>query len=223
MPLCGRLPQLWSGPLRAAEAWLSLGGAGGGEKVLQQTVGFLEVTGLAGAIQAADAAVKAANVQLVGYELSRGYGLVTIKITGDVGAVKVAVEAGTAAVETSGGKVRSQLVIPRPAEALQELVYSQETVPAPKSDPLPPAVAETEPDKQTTEQQELKAGDTAEEEEEAEETAPGETDIEPNPDRDQVVTGPEKLPEDVCNLCGDPLCPRRKGEPRVNCINHKQL
>ena len=56
-------------------------------------LGMVETKGLVGAIEAADAMVKAANVSLVGYE-KIGSGLVTVMVRGDVGAVKASVDAG---------------------------------------------------------------------------------------------------------------------------------
>ena len=61
-------------------------------------LGMVETRGLVGAIEAADAMVKAANVQLVGKEQVGG-GLVTVMVRGDVGAVKAATDAGAAAAE----------------------------------------------------------------------------------------------------------------------------
>ena len=60
---------------------------------MQKSLGLIETQGLAGGIEAADAAVKSANVELIGYELTRGGGWTTVKIQGDVGAVKAAVDA----------------------------------------------------------------------------------------------------------------------------------
>lgn len=75
-------------------------------------LGMIETKGLVGAIEAADAMVKAANVQLVGKEHVGG-GLVTVMVRGDVGAVKAATDAGAAAAERVGELV-SVHVIPRP-------------------------------------------------------------------------------------------------------------
>ncbi|HWP50278.1 MAG TPA: BMC domain-containing protein [Clostridia bacterium] len=77
-----------------------------------QALGMIETKGLIGAIEAADAMVKAANVTLVGRELVGG-GLVTVMVRGDVGAVKAATEAGAAAA-TRVGELISVHVIPRP-------------------------------------------------------------------------------------------------------------
>ena len=76
------------------------------------SLGMIETKGLIGAIEAADAMVKSANVQLVGKEQVGG-GLVTVMVRGDVGAVKASVEAGGAAAKRVGELV-SVHVIPRP-------------------------------------------------------------------------------------------------------------
>jgi len=75
-------------------------------------LGMVETRGLVGAIEAADAMVKSANVQLVGKEQVGG-GLVTVMVRGDVGAVKAATDAGAAAAEKVGELI-SVHVIPRP-------------------------------------------------------------------------------------------------------------
>jgi len=76
------------------------------------SLGMIETKGLIGAIEAADAMVKSANVQLVGKEQVGG-GLVTVMVRGDVGAVKAATDAGAAAAEKVGELV-SVHVIARP-------------------------------------------------------------------------------------------------------------
>lgn len=75
-------------------------------------LGMIETKGLVGAIEAADAMVKAANVTLIGKEFIGG-GLVTVMVRGDVGAVKAATDAGAAAAERVG-ELLSVHVIPRP-------------------------------------------------------------------------------------------------------------
>ena len=75
-------------------------------------LGMVETKGLVGAIEAADAMVKSANVHLVGKEQVGG-GLVTVMVRGDVGAVKAATDAGAAAAEKVGELI-SVHVIPRP-------------------------------------------------------------------------------------------------------------
>ncbi|GCL69232.1 MAG: BMC domain-containing protein [Veillonella sp.] len=80
--------------------------------MVSDALGMVETKGLVGAIEAADAMVKAANVNLVGYE-KIGSGLVTVMVRGDVGAVKAAVDAGAVAARAVG-EVVSLHVIPRP-------------------------------------------------------------------------------------------------------------
>lgn len=83
-------------------------------------LGMVETKGLVGAIEAADAMVKAANVSLVGYE-KIGSGLVTVMVRGDVGAVKAATDAGAAAAERVGELI-SIHVIPRPHEEVEAIL-----------------------------------------------------------------------------------------------------
>lgn len=80
--------------------------------MIQEALGMVETKGLIGAIEAADAMVKAANVTLIGKE-TIGSGLVTVMVRGDVGAVKASVDAGAAAAKRVGELV-SVHVIPRP-------------------------------------------------------------------------------------------------------------
>jgi len=75
-------------------------------------LGMVETQGLVGAVEAADAMVKAANVVLIGSEYVGG-GYVTVMVRGDVGAVKAATDAGAAAAKRVGQLV-SVHVIPRP-------------------------------------------------------------------------------------------------------------
>lgn len=83
---------------------------------MQEALGVIETLGLATAIEAADAAVKAANVKLADYLVSGG-GKVNIIFRGDVAAVKASVEAGVASASQIG-QVVAQTVIPRPSEKL---------------------------------------------------------------------------------------------------------
>ncbi len=79
---------------------------------MNDALGMIETKGLVGAIEAADAMVKSANVTLLGYE-KIGSGLVTVMVRGDVGAIKAATDAGAAAAERVGELV-SVHVIARP-------------------------------------------------------------------------------------------------------------
>lgn len=83
-------------------------------------LGMVETKGLVGAVEAADAMVKAANVSLIGSEYVGG-GLVTVMVRGDVGAVKAATDAGAAAAKRVGELV-SVHVIPRPHSEIEMIL-----------------------------------------------------------------------------------------------------
>lgn len=92
-----------------------------GEKMVTlEALGMIETRGLVGAIEAADAMVKAAKVQLVGKEKIGG-GYVTVFVRGDVGAVKAATDAGATAAEKVGELV-SVHVIPRPHQEVEMII-----------------------------------------------------------------------------------------------------
>jgi len=98
-----------------------------------KSLGLIETIGLAVAITAADAAVKSANVTLVGYELVKGSGRAVIKVEGDVGAVKAAIEAASAAASTVG-RVAGTKVIARPSDDLESMIRNHQTVGCPISE-----------------------------------------------------------------------------------------
>lgn len=94
----------------------------------QKSIGLIEAIGLCAGVTAADAAVKSANVKLIGYEYSKGDGMTTVKLEGDVAACKAAVAAGSKAAEPLGG-VKSAIVIARPANGIiPTLIYNKENV-----------------------------------------------------------------------------------------------
>ena len=85
-----------------------------------EALGLIETKGLVGAIEAADAMVKAANVVLMGKEFV-GAGLVSVTVRGDVGAVKAATDAGAAAARRVGELVAVH-VIPRPHDEVERVL-----------------------------------------------------------------------------------------------------
>lgn len=87
-------------------------------------LGMIETKGLVGAVEAADAMVKAANVTLIG-RVQVGGGLVTVMVRGDVGAVKASVDAGSVAAEKVG-EVVSVHVIPRPHSDVEKILPHME-------------------------------------------------------------------------------------------------
>ena len=86
----------------------------------QEALGMIETRGLVAAIEAADAMVKAAEVVLIGTE-KIGSGLVSVMVRGDVGAVKAAVEAGSASA-TRLGEIIATHVIPRPHSDVEKII-----------------------------------------------------------------------------------------------------
>ncbi len=174
--------------------------------MVKDALGLIEAVGLTAAVEAADAAVKAANVKLVGYELSKGGGLVVVKLTGDVGAVKAAVEAGKAAAEKVN-KVWAVHVIARPHHELEKIVMTKETAGLAAKKEAVEAVQAVEA---------LPVSEAVEPE-----TAPVELTGEELQELDTETTlalPEEEKGEITCNLCGDPRCPRTKGEPKVTCL-----
>jgi ethanolamine utilization protein EutM len=86
----------------------------------QEALGMIETRGFVASVEAADAMVKAANVELVG-KSQIGGGLMSVIVQGDVGAVKAATDAGAAAAERVGELV-SVHVIPRPHADVEKLL-----------------------------------------------------------------------------------------------------
>ena len=206
-------------------------------------IGMVETVGLLAAYEAADVAVKSANVKLVGYEKSSG-GMVVIKFSGDIGAVKSAVDAAVTAASRLG-KVFSSNVIPRPHQDIdKKMIFTDDTVgyqkyksPAERSEKKSEESEEITENKGETEEE----GKTAESinlEFEAEEEFDSEveavesetdkeadkvTEIEEDQESQAEREETEKDEEDICNLCGDPDCPRRKGELRTDCIHYDEI
>ena len=183
--------------------------------MVKNALGLIEVVGLAAGMEAADAAVKAANVELLGYELTKGGGLVVIKLIGDVGAVKAAVDAGAAAA-SKVNKVYGKHVIPRPHKELGGIVITKDTVgqtpPGKAADNEPPSEQASVPVPVAVVVEAAKVEQPADIIKE---------DVGGNPAEPTETASREPInPSEVCNLCGDPACPRKKGDPRVNCIHY---
>ncbi|OGU35028.1 MAG: hypothetical protein A2068_01700 [Ignavibacteria bacterium GWB2_35_6b] len=105
---------------------------------MQLALGLIETKGLIGAIEAADAGTKAANVKLISKELATG-ALVLIKFEGEVAAVKAAVDAASAAAQRVGQLVSAH-VIPRPDDQIDDIIYGSKI---PKEESSPKKVKKT--------------------------------------------------------------------------------
>ncbi|MBC8204787.1 BMC domain-containing protein [bacterium] len=92
-----------------------------------RALGLIETRGFVGAVEAADAMLKAAKVKLRGYELSTG-ALVVVKVTGEVGAVRSAVSAGAEAAKKVGELISTH-IIPRPHDETEDIIFPSESVP----------------------------------------------------------------------------------------------
>jgi microcompartment protein CcmL/EutN len=187
--------------------------------MVKDALGLIEIVGLAAAIEAADAAIKAANVALIGYELTKGGGLVVVKLTGDVGAVTAGVEAGKIA-GSKVNKVWATHVIPRPHQQLSCILTTTETVgiTTKKESVIP---GETQVVSLATDSTDVGEG------QEQVEAVKSQTAQSPAEQADQAAelenipsSQQPKKPTDICNLCGDPACSRIKGDPKVTCIHY---
>ncbi len=109
-----------------------------------QALGLIETKGLLAAVEAADTMVKSADVSII-EKTYVGGGLVTISVTGDVGAVKASIEAGVAAVKKlDEGFLVSEHVIPRPHEELESIIGSNTPPEDPSSNDNTENVEDTE-------------------------------------------------------------------------------
>ena len=105
---------------------------------MKQALGLVEIAGLCIAVAAADAMVKAANVELVELEPAKGGGYMTIKVVGNVGAVNAAVMAGCQ-IGKEHQKLVAWKVIPRPSDFVEDtfVIHKAEEPKEPDPDPTP--------------------------------------------------------------------------------------
>lgn len=225
---------------------------------MKKAYGFIEMMGLASAVVAVDTALKAANVELEGLEAAKGGGWHTLKLTGEVSAVKAAVSA-ILAERSLQGKVRSHTVIPRPSQGLETLLEkAEDQLPLKKNPSREEALPEAKPQEEAPSEEPLEDTPLAEAQPLTAESAETESVAEPKeevaePFEDNSLSedllepaepGPEAVDDGelvkiamevprprktplkkgtpTCNLCQDPTCPRKKGEPRNRCIHHKE-
>ncbi|WP_027623218.1 BMC domain-containing protein [Clostridium lundense] len=178
-----------------------------------KSLGFIETIGMAAAIEAADTALKSANVELIGYELTKGNGMVTIKIQGDVSAVKSALD--TAKYSASRiNKVCTTLLIPRPSENVYSMMCCENNKEVTNS--TVESLEEVEDFKKDVKEditdnikedivgvsKEIQSSDLGE--------------------GCNLLNEDEKEEGQICNICHDPLCTRKKGQSRNLCIHYNE-
>lgn len=199
-----------------------------------EALGLIETIGLAAAVTAADTCLKSANVSLVGYELTKGFGLVTVKILGDVSAVTAAINSAKVSA-SKVGTVYSTLIIPKPSKDADTLICTKETVGVDnKVKELEINDKEIIADSKEVQIENSQINEENNfEETDIKKTDNEETEIKVTEDQDADIkvtenqgTAYEEIElkdndTELCNLCGDPKCPRKKGMPRKLCIHYK--
>lgn len=161
---------------------------------MNQALGMVEVIGFGCAVNVSDVMVKTADVRIAGIERAKGSGWLTIKVLGDVGAVNAAVESGEQIAKKDQKFIASK-IIPRLGEGLD--IWLKAGLDA-STEKL--VVDELEEEAPTVE------------EEQKIETA-------------QIDDGDVTIDSEnyTCNLCKDPSCNRKKGEPRKECSHYEEL
>lgn len=136
-----------------------------------QALGLIETRGLLAAVEGADAMVKSADVSIVEKSYVGG-GLVTVMVTGDVGAVKASVEAGVAAInKLDGSLLVSDHVIPRPHQEVESIIGNntppdepQEVLEVEETEEVDETSVQEETTEETVEVEDTEVEDKAEDE-----------------------------------------------------------
>ncbi|WP_147534456.1 BMC domain-containing protein [Bacillus marasmi] len=217
--------------------------------MIQNALGLIEVLGMPAALEAADTCVKSANVQLIGYEKVTS-GIVTVKIQGDVGAVKSAIDAA----KISAGRINTvlnTLVIPRPNEGIGSMIFSEKIERATEIEES--ISGQTSTSNQESEEvdseveieleestNKIQLEDSTKNEIEFEDSTMDEEnkgliEIDPSPinafiedpqesdeqeEQEEQEDKVSKQKKASCNICKDAKCPREKGQPRNWCIHN---
>lgn len=194
---------------------------------MMQSLGFVECDGLSGALVAADRMLKTANVKLEGIQQNIGIDWVAIKVSGDISAVSVAVET---IKETMPKVYVTSTVLGSPAEGIDKLgntnvdLFLKNRTNAKKPSVKKESVeSETNTDsaapveKEAVESSAASAATKPVMKESIENPADGAADTGNGSDKNQDS---QKV---TCNLCGDPKCPRKLGEPHKKCIHYNEL
>lgn len=200
-----------------------------------KAVAIVECNGLPTAIAFLDTALKSANVKLLGMELAKGEGMVDVKLIGDVGAVKAAIEAGTAVADTIGG-IMGKKIIPRPHDNINCMLENEYVM-----QNLMSQENNSNDVEYTLLGQNEKMDDGIQEDDSYEQDSilfvKSDVELEPedteNPlvetimDEKKMVSNSqnsflESEKEYSCNLCKDPTCTRIKGRPHTECLHFSE-
>lgn len=178
------------------------------------SLGYVECHGLSGAIIAADLMLKTADVQLESIQNSKGYGWITLIVQGDLSAVSVAVESVKSSLP---GVYVTSVVIGNPAQGLQNLGMT-DVGDSPSNAPEASRQEKEEfvESKPTTENDELLDS-------EIKAVSDQETSLITPKEEQKEILEKNDNDEVTCNLCGDPKCQRKLGEPHKKCIHFQEL
>lgn len=167
-----------------------------------KAVGIVECNGLPTAIAFLDTALKSADVKLLGMELAKGEGMVDIKLIGNVGAVKAAMEAGTIVADMIGG-IMGKIMIPRPHDNIQCMLKNTYVM-----------HKLNQQENNGHDDQSILLGQT-------EKMAGTMVEVVACEGESMTLDDPDEMAKKqyTCNLCKDPKCTRIKGRPHAECIH----
>lgn len=198
---------------------------------MRKSLGLLEIKGLASAILVADAMAKTASVTIVGIETCKGGGWQTIKVVGDVAAVQASLSSGCELAKRHNAFVAMK-TLSRPDQTIMDTwgtPVKKAELKKPKTTPPKVEQAIEPTDVQKTENSEPVLENAPVIKNESVSKNDPVSENEPVSEYDIVVeeviaeNQPPASVEATCNLCGDPLCERVKGEPHTKCIHNTKV
>lgn len=187
-----------------------------------KSLGYVECNGLSGAIVAADRMLKTADVELSSIQNTKGNGWVTLQVSGELSAITVAVQA---VKDYLPDVYVTSVVIGRPATGLNSLGKTDLLQPNPEKKQNEKiaenrAIAKTS---STTEEEVKKNENSDESGVQAEQSLDEKEKVEDSESSNDKQDTNSDDNEVTCNMCGDPKCPRKLGEPHKKCIHYNDL
>lgn len=190
-----------------------------------KSLGYVECNGLSGAIVAADRMLKTADVELSSIQNTKGNGWVTLQVSGELSAITVAVQA---VKDYLPNVYVTSAVIGRPATGLNSLGKTDLLQPNPEkkqnNDLNDLIEKKTVAKLSSTKEEEVKENKNSNESSiQAKQSLDGKDEVEDSRSSNdkQDINSDEN--EVTCNMCGDPKCPRKLGEPHKKCIHYNEL